>query len=82
MLNSAWEANGDVIVVLSDEDGFNPFAVPLPALESLGRNPELSKIFVGPPAARSGCSRTGARVGLGHNEDATSLMCSGRLVPL
>ena len=35
LVNSMREANGDVIVVLSDDAGFNPFAFPWPALRKV-----------------------------------------------
>ena len=42
------EANGDVIVVLSDDAGFNPFAFPWPALR---------KVLVAIPSLRNIRSR-------------------------
>ena len=80
LLNSVREANGDVIIALSDGDGFNPFTSPWPAVR---------KVLVAIPSFRTysqpspGLARNvvahelGHAIGLGHNEDATSLMCSG-----
>jgi hypothetical protein len=69
-----------VIIALSDGDGFNPFTSPWPAVR---------KVLVAIPSFRTysqpspGLARNvvahelGHAIGLGHNEDATSLMCSG-----
>jgi hypothetical protein len=47
LVNSMREANADVIVVLSDDAGFNPFAFPSPALRKvLVAIPRPSKISV------------------------------------
>ena len=80
LLNSIKEANGDVIIVLSEEAGFNPFTSPWPALRKvLVAIPNFRKY----PLTLSGLTRNvvahelGHAIGLGHNEDATSLMCSG-----
>ena len=79
IVNSMREANGDVIVVLSDDAGFNPFAFPLPALRKvLVAIPSLRKYPFWPAAARSiAAHELGHAVGLDHNDDATSLMCGG-----
>jgi hypothetical protein len=77
--NSMREANGGVIVVLSDGDGFNPFAFPWPALRKvLVAIPSLRKLESWPGFARNVVAHElGHAVGLGHNDDATSLMCGG-----
>lgn len=79
IVNSMREANGDVIVVLSDDAGFNPFAFPSPALRKvLVAIPSLRKYPFWPAAARSiAAHELGHAVGLDHNDDATSLMCGG-----
>jgi hypothetical protein len=80
LLNSVREANGDVIIVLSDEVDFDPFTSPLPAPRKvLIVIPSFRKY----PLTLSGLTRNvvahelGHAVGLGHNDDATSLMCGG-----
>lgn len=79
LVNSMREANGDVIVVLSDDDGFNPFAFPRPALRKvLVAIPSLRKLPSWPGFARNVVAHElGHAIGLGHNDDATSLMCGG-----
>jgi Matrixin len=79
LVNSMREANGDVIVVLSDDAGFDPFALPWPALRKvLVAIPSLRKYPFWPAAARSiAAHELGHAVGLDHNDDATSLMCGG-----
>ena len=79
LVNSMREANADVIVVLSDDAGFNPFAFPSPALRKvLVAIPSLRKYPFWPAAARSiAAHELGHAVGLDHNDDATSLMCGG-----
>jgi Matrixin len=79
LVNSMREANGDVIVVLSDDAGFNPFAFPSPALRKvLVAIPSLRKFPFWPSAARNiAAHELGHAVGLDHNDDATSLMCGG-----
>ena len=84
-LNSVREANGDVIIALSDGDGFNPFTSPWPALRKvLVAIPSFRKYSrPSPGLARNVVAHElGHAIGLGHNEDATSLMCGGCLVPL
>jgi hypothetical protein len=78
--NSMREANGDVIVVLSDHAGFDPFAFPSPTLRKvLVAIPSLSKLPSWPGYARNVVAHElGHAVGLGHNDDATSLMCGRR----
>jgi matrixin len=77
--NSMREANGGVIVVLSDHDGFNPFAFPWPALRKvLVAIPSLRKLESWPGFASNVVAHElGHAIGLGHNDDATSLMCGG-----
>ena len=54
LVNSMREANGDVIVVLSDDAGFNPFAFPSPALRKvLVAIPSFRKYPFWPAAARN-----------------------------
>ena len=49
LVNSMREANGDVIVVLSDDAGFNPFAFPWPALrKSWSQSQAFENIRSGP----------------------------------
>ena len=62
LLNSMREANGDVIIVLSDEAGFNPFAFPWPALRKvLVAIPSFRKYpFCARPRTQYCCPRTGA----------------------
>src|SRR5262249_17718568 len=80
LVNSMKEANGDVVVVLSDHAGFNPFAFPSPTLRKvLVAIPSLSKLPSWPGYARNVVAHElGHAVGLGHNDDATSLMCGRR----
>jgi len=77
--NSMREANGGVIVVLSDGDGFNPFAFPWPALRKvLVGIPSLRKLESWPGFASNVVAHElGHAIGLSHNDDATSLMCGG-----
>ena len=79
LVNSMREANGDVIIVLSDDAGFNPFAFPSPALRKvLVAIPSLRKYPFWPAAARNVVAHElGHALGLDHNDDATSLMCGG-----
>jgi hypothetical protein len=79
LLNSMREANGDVIVVLSDDASFNPFAFPSPALRKvLVAIPSLRKLPSWPGFARNVVAHElGHAIGLGHNDGATSLMCGG-----
>ena len=75
----ALKANGDVIVVLSDDAGFNPFAFPWPALRKvLVAIPSFRKYPFWPSIARNVVAHElGHALGLNHNDDATSLMCGG-----
>jgi hypothetical protein len=78
LLNSVREANGDVIIALSEEAGFNPFT---------SRWPAVGRVLVAIPNFRKysrtlpGLARNvvahelGHVVGLGHNDDVGSLMC-------
>jgi len=80
LVNSMREANGDVTVVLSDDAGFIPFAFPSPTHRKvLVAIPSLSKLPSWPGYARNVVAHElGHAVGLGHNDDATSLMCGRR----
>ena len=78
LLNSIREANGDVIIALSDGDGFNPFTSSLPAVRKvLVAIPSFPKnLRMLPVVARFVVSHElGHVIGLGHNDDAASLMC-------
>jgi Matrixin len=78
LVNSMREANGDVIVVLSDDAGFDPFAWPWPALRKvLVAIPSLRKYPFSSIARNVVAHELGHAVGLAHNDDATSLMCGG-----
>ena len=83
LLNSVREANGDVIIALSDGDGFNPFTSPWPAVRKV-RNPELSDIFaaVARPRTQRGCSRTRACHWIGPQRGCNIVDVQRRLVPL
>jgi matrixin len=77
--SSMKEASGDVIVVLSDDAGFSPFAFPSPTLRKvLVAIPSLRKLPSWPGYARNVVAHElGHAIGLAHNDDATSLMCGG-----
>jgi hypothetical protein len=79
LVNSMKEANGDVIVVLSDDAGFSPFAFPSPTLRKvLVAIPNLRKLLSWHGFALNIVAHElGHAVGLGHNDDATSMMCGG-----
>src|SRR4051812_40274016 len=80
VLNGMREANGDVIIVLSEETGFNAFTsrwlavrrvlVAIPSFRKYSQTlPGLARNVV--------AHELGHVVGLDHNDDATSLMCGG-----
>ncbi len=80
VLNGMKEANGDVIIVLSEETGFNAFTsrwlavrrvlVAIPSFRKYSQTlPGLARNVV--------AHELGHVVGLDHNDDATSLMCGG-----
>src|SRR4029453_14698782 len=77
--SSMREASGDVIVVLSDDAGFSPFAFPSPTLRKVVvAIPSLRKLPSWPGYARNVVAHElGHAIGLAHNDDATSLMCGG-----
>ena len=80
VLNSIREANGDVIISLSEEDGFNAFTSPWPAArKALVAIPSFWKYSQTLPglARNVVAHELGHVVGLDHNDDATSLMCGG-----
>jgi hypothetical protein len=80
LLNGIREANGNVIIALSEEAGFNPFTFPLPALRKvLVAIPTLrEKPLTLPWVARNIIAHElGHVIGLGHNDDAAALMCGG-----
>ena len=84
LLNSVREANGDVIIALSDGDGQSIHVPVASRSESSGRNPELSDIFaaVARPRTERGCSRTGACHWIGPQRGCNIVDVQRRLVPL
>ncbi len=85
LLNSIREANGDVIIALSDEARFQSIHIPLASPpESPGRNPKLSEIFaaVARPRTQCCCPRTGACHWIGPQRRCNIVDVRRRLVPL
>jgi len=79
LIASVSEANGDVIVAMSDGDDFDSFASPFPslrkaliAIRSLQKYPFLLGIERNVIA-----HELGHAIGLGHNDDEATLMCGG-----
>lgn len=78
VLNSMREANGDVIIVLSEETGFNAFTSQWLAVRRvLVAIPSFRKYSQTLPglACNVVAHELGHVVGLDHNDDATSLIC-------
>ena len=76
---SVRQANGDVIVAMSDRDDFHSFASPFPALRKvLIVIQNYHKYWSIPGIERNAIAHElGHAVGLGHNNVATTLMCGG-----
>jgi hypothetical protein len=79
LVNSMREANGDVIVALSDDTDFNAFTSGAPIVgKILIAIPSFRKYWYPPAIERNVIAHElGHALGLDHNDDATTLMCGG-----